>query len=252
MVQEQTTNINMAESINEFDIFMSDTPLDLSLLLQPKASGQLPIDQTFISFSQSTLDPLEDISFEVGRDAPPSVTYSPAKDSTLDHSLMKDAFLSMEVPRNEQDALGDQGALDFGFENDLNPPQDDFDMYHGDEGAQMQNSVIELPMVASAAENELGGFEFANMDASALEVPSVLQDLTFNAQGEEDELKTPTKKRMTQQKKRKVLVDSRIELTSEFLKSQLKDTSDIEIQVQSFDVAAFSFRFKSNGPLEPY
>jgi hypothetical protein len=248
MVQEQTTNINMPESINEFDIFMSDTPLDLSRLLQPKVPGQLPVDQTFISFSQSTLDPLDDISFEVGRDAAPSVNYSPAKDTTLDHSLMKDAFLSMEVPRNEQDPLGDQGALDFGFDNEMNVPQDDFDIYGGEDFAQIQNSAMELPMVASAAENELGGFEFGNVDGSAIDVPSVLQDLTFNTQVEADDLKTPTKKRVGQ-RKRKVLVDSRIELTSDFLKAQLKETSDIEMQVNEPNLASICSPFKVVEPL---
>jgi hypothetical protein len=230
MVHE-SANINMPETINEFDILMSDVPFDLTKLLQPQQTPVL--DQTYLS--QQSFD---DISFEVGRDAQQSVQYSPAKDTTLDRSLMKESFLSMQVPRNEEDALGDQGALDFGFDDV--PPQDDFDIYRGDDAPM--NLDLDIPLVAAAAENDIGGFEFnTTMDTAPLEIPSVLADLTFN-QPEEVE-KTPTKKRVVQQKKRKNMMDTKIELTSEQLKSQLKDTSDIETFVFIVDVVKIMSRF---------
>jgi hypothetical protein len=227
MVQEQTNNINMVETINEFDILMSDVPFELSMLLQPKQTVQ-PLNQTFIS-QQS----LEDVSFEVGRDAQTSLQYSPAKDMTLDRSLMKESFLTMEVPRNEEDALGDQGVLDFGFDKD-EFQQDDFDIYRPDEDAIM-NMDLGIPMVAAAAENEVGGYELNITTAPPdFEVPSILADLTFNSQLEDD-LKTPTKKRVVQ-RKRKNMMDTKIELSSEQLKLQLKDTADIETFVSLFDI----------------
>jgi hypothetical protein len=133
--------ITLPETMNEFDILLSDPILDLNALLQNPSQSKanqsrmqdITMEQTFISFSQDQQNELleqqrssesfmdtSNISIEVGRDAASSQIYDVAKDATIDSSLLeKDALVSMQLPRADQqveDILGEQGAMDFGFD----------------------------------------------------------------------------------------------------------------------------------------
>ncbi|KAJ3305976.1 sister chromatid cohesion protein 1 [Kappamyces sp. JEL0829] len=217
--------ITVSESLNQFDILVSDPMLDLK-----KADTSLQPE--YLSFSQQLAERLDenldlDFSVEVGRDPMLGREFTPG----FDTSSVREKSVALEDPLLGNDpsfdlGVGNDMAGELNFDADLGPMDFDLGPDPADPARDFQMAPMDFDTTAKDADMPLKD------DSGTF----VVDGVSFGYELDAGPIRVRRHRRKTTPKKRKALVDETIELSTDYLRDQLQNTRDIsghEVHVPS-------------------